>query len=151
MFDYEKIWRTVGHAFPGMKLENFGYQAQVLGMSLTTGAASNDQPMTFAAGSIVCVLSAAAQMSAQAASTQTRPGLDMFSFALTDNVLNRAIVGKAQAIASAVFGRDGNLAPFYPLIVKQSNTLLFSATNLTTSTITISFTAHVLVPLNINQ
>lgn len=154
MVDFEKIWRIASQNNPdfrGLKLSDMGYQCQVKNFTLTTGAASNDQPMTFAAGSVIGMLSGAAQVSAQAGTTALRPGLDMFSIAITDNILNRAIVGKAQSIASAVFGRDGTLAPFFPLIVTKQGTLNYSVTNLTTSTITISCTAHVLVPLNRNQ
>jgi hypothetical protein len=149
MIDVERAWARVSQTVAvGRKISDFIYQGLVKSFTLTTGQASNNQTVNFAAGAIILGIGAAAGPTAQAATQAAyRPGLDMFSVAIDYQSGGRALVGTDQAIASSVFGPGGDQFPAKEILVGIQGTLLYSLTNLTTSTILVTFTHHCLIPV----
>lgn len=148
MLDLERVWQRVSQApaLRGRNISDFIYQGLVLNLSLTTGAVASNQTQNFPSGAIILGVGAAAQVASQAATQTYRPGLDLFSVAIDYQTGGRSIVGTAQGIGSAVFGPYGDQFPRKEILVPTNATLVYSVTNLTTSTITVSFVHHCLVP-----
>lgn len=148
MLNVDRVWSRVSRRpdFQGKNLSNFVLQVINLNFTLTTGQLGAQTPVNLPAGMIVLGVIAAARMSAQAASTVQSAGLDMFSVAIDFQAQNRSVVGTAQGIGSAVFGPFGDQFPGKEIVVPIQGALLYTPTNLTTSTILITFAHHGLVP-----
>jgi hypothetical protein len=146
MQNIDRVWARQGVRFPGRKLANFRLQVITSTYTLASAAPALNQPVSFGAGAIVLGVLAAAQIISVAATQTTKPGLDMFSVACTYQADNRAVIGTAEAIASAVFGPHGDQFPALEIYLPQNTALIWQFTNLTTSTIQISLAHHCLLP-----
>jgi hypothetical protein len=146
MLNVDRVWARNAYRYAGKKLNQFRLQVITSAYNLATGAAAQNQAVAFGAGAIVIGVMAAAQLVAAAASQTTKPGLDMFSLSCIYQADNRSVIGTAEAIASSVFGQDGDQYPAMELFLPQNTALLYNFTNLTTSSILITLTHHALLP-----
>ena len=144
----DNVWRRVseGPLFRGRKLSDFVAQVITQNFTLATGAQSAQTPVQFGPGAVIYSIQAAAQPSAQAATQTYRPGLDLFSIAMSYQTTNRTIIGSSEAIGSSVFGTNNDQFPGMEIILPPNGTLLYSVTNLTTTTITVTIAHHCLMP-----
>lgn len=151
IYNINEIWQRISQRdeYRGkVKLSDLTYQGIPLKVSLTSGQAIVGTPINFSAGACIFGITAGAQMNGQAATVATRPGLDMFECQIQYQQ-QRYIVGNGNifAIGSSVFGTGMfNSFPGEELIVPTNGQLLYSVTNLTTSTIDVYFVHHVLIP-----
>lgn len=148
MLNIDRVWSRVSQLpqYRGKKLSDFILQDVTFSTQLTTGQALPNQPVIFPAGAIMVGARAGAEQNAVAATVVGRDGLDMFKLAIADQQTQRNIVGTAQAVASSVFGRFNDQFPAKEIIVPVNGGLLYSFTNLTTTTINIYLSHDCLVP-----
>lgn len=154
MLDWQRTWSQISgrDEFKGKRMEDFGYQAQVLRLTLTTLQVLSNQQQIFTNSAIVLGITAGADPTGLAAATQYRQyGLDLF--ALRCEWLNaRQIIGAgaSRAMASAVFGQ-GTAAqvPPSPLIMPSQATLMYELENLTSTTIEVFIVHHSMVPTRV--
>src|SRR5882757_1490507 len=148
MLNIDRVWSRVSQLpqYRGKKLSDFILQDVTYSTQLTTGQALANQPVIFPAGAILVGGRAGAAIPGVAATQTGRDGLDMFTVAIADQQTQRNIVGTTQMLASAVFGRFNDQFPAKEIIVPVNGGLLYSFTNLTTTTINIYFTHDCLVP-----
>jgi hypothetical protein len=146
MIDADRAWSRQAWRFPGKKLSDYRLQGITTAFTLTTGGTTQNQPVTFGAGSIILGICAAARPTAQAATQTYGPGLDLFSIAYVYQADSRSIVGQTEAIGTSVFGNLNDLFPALELVMPQNTAIQYNLTNLTTSTILITLTHHCLLP-----
>jgi len=115
---------------------------------MTTGQVLSNQVVTFPSGAIIVGIRGGSTIDATAAVSANvqRDGLDLFKLSIADQQTARAIVGTAQCMASAVFGRFNDQCPAKEIIVPKQGGLLYTFTNLTTSTLDLFITHDCLVP-----
>lgn len=143
-----EAWSRVSQLgmFAGRKLSQYILQSIVASFTLTTGQATPQTAVQFPAGMILLGVTPGAQVAGAAATQTYKPGLDMFSVSIDFAATNRNILGTAQAIGSSAFGVFGDQFPALEIVIPTNSSLLYSVTNLTTSTIGVTFTHHGLVP-----
>lgn len=143
-----EAWSRVSRLkqFAGADLKDYILQVINLNFTLTTGQASPSTPVQLPAGMILLGVCAAARPQTIAATTVYAPGLDLFQVAIDYQAQNRSVAGTSQGIGSAVFGPYGDQFPAEELVIPVQGALLYSVTNLTTTTILITFAHHGLVP-----
>lgn len=148
MLDIDRVWSRVSQLqqYRGSKLTDFMFQEITYASQLTSGQAIGNQPISFPAGAIIVGIRGGSNLDTAVATQTTRDGLDLFKLAITDQQNNRNIVGTSQVIASTVFGRFNDQCPAKEIIIPPSGGLIYSFTNLTTSTIDIFFAHDCLVP-----
>lgn len=157
MLNVNEVWARVSQlpAYRDRKLADFVIQAWDINQQLTTsagaGGTADNQPVTFAAGAIIVGIGGAARPNGQAATlADYAPGNDLYKISIADQQSNRSIIGRTRAIASSVFGNLNDLFPAKEIIIPTNGTLIYSFENLTTSTIDITITHHLLVPAAIS-
>lgn len=156
MLNVNEVWARVSQlpAYQGRKLADFVIQAWDINQQLTTSAGAggivDNQPVTFAAGAIIVGVGVAARPNGQAATQTYPPGGDLFKISIADQQSNRSIIGRTKAIASSVFGVFNDLFPAKELIIPTNGSLIYGFENMTTSTIDITITHHLLVPAAIS-
>jgi hypothetical protein len=148
MLNIDRVWSRVSQLkqYQGRKLSDFVLQQITFTSQMTSAQALANQVVLFPAGSIVVGIRAGATIDSAAGTQTQRDGLDQFKLSIADQQTARTIVGTAQALASAVFGRYGDQCPAKELIIPAQGGLIYSFTNLTTSTIDFSVTHDCLVP-----
>lgn len=149
MLDLERVWARVSQReeFRGRKLADYGIQVIETNFTLTTGQVSAATPVQFSGGAVILGVMAGARPSAVAATQTYAPGLDLFSLQLEyQGPGQRAIISGGAAMASSVFGQYGDQFPKKEIVLPVNSTLLYTLTNLTTSTILVTLSHHCLVP-----
>ncbi len=149
MLDIDRVWARCSQLplFAGKRFGDFGLQVVPVAFTLTTQQQSGGTPVNFPNGAIVVNIAAGARPSAAAAAQSYTYGLDLFSVAIQIQQ-GRYIVGPTAAMASSVFGQGvESVFPEKELILPTNSQLLYSVTNLTTTTIDVTIAAHCLVPL----
>jgi len=146
MIDADRAWARQGNRFPGRKLSDFVLQVIDLSVSLGNAAAAQNQTVNFGASAIILGVMAAAQPTAQAATQTYRPGLDLFSAALSYQATNRQIIGSVESIGSAIFGLYNDRFPGLEIVMSQNTSLAWNFTNLTSTSIQITLSHHCLMP-----
>jgi hypothetical protein len=148
MLNIDRVWSRVSQLpnYRGKKITDFILNQINYATQLTTGQASPNNVVTFPAGAIVVGVRAGACLDAAVATQTTRDGLDLFKLSIADQQTGRAISGTLQAMASAIFGRFNDQFPAKELIIPAQGGLLYSLTNLTTSTIDVFISHDCLVP-----
>lgn len=148
MLNVDRVWSRVSQlpGFKNRRLSEFIIQVINLNFTLTTGQVSASTPVNLPAGMVLLGVGAAARVSAQAGTQTQSPGLDMFSVAIDYQATARSIVGTTRGIGSSVFGPYGDQFPAKELVIPVQGSLLYTAENLTTSTILVTFAHAGLVP-----
>jgi len=145
MLDVDRVWARVSPRFPGLRLQDMRLQVITLSVTLGSQATAQNQAVPIGAGAVILGVEAAAQITAQAGTQTYRPGLDLFSVAMSYQADNRQIIGSSEAIGSSVFGVFGDQFPGYEIVLPQNTSLLYNFTNLTTSSIQITLGHHCLL------
>jgi hypothetical protein len=148
MLNIDRVWSRVSQLgqYRGKKLSDFILLNITAAYQLTNGQALPNQPVVFPSGAIVVGARAGANVDLTVGTQTGREGLDLFKLAIADQQTGRTIVGTAQAMASAIYGRYNDQFPAKELIIPAQGGLLYSITNLTTSTIDVFLTHDCLVP-----
>lgn len=148
MLNVDRVWSRVSQldAFKGKKLSQFILQVINLDFSLTAGQISPQTPVNLPAGMVILGVIAAAGVPANAPTTPTAPGLDMFKVAIDYQATSRSIVGTTRSRGSAVFGPFGDQFPGKELVIPIQGSLLYTVENVTSASINVSFAHHGLVP-----
>jgi hypothetical protein len=149
MLDVDRVWARVSQLppFQGMKLTDFGLQVFGQSFTLTSGQTSSVTPVQFANKSIILSIAAGARPDAAAAAQGYTDGLDMFRVACQIEG-GRYIIGTSALMASAVFAKGTESSfPAREIVLFQNTKLLYTVTNLTTTTIDVDIAHHVLTPV----
>ncbi len=147
MLNVDRVWaRQASKFMGGRKLTEYRLQVVTSTYTLQASASSQNNPVTFGAGALIVGVIAAAQPSGQAATTQYRPGLDLFTVNVAYQADNRLVVGSDQILGSALFGPFGDQFPAMELPMPQNTALVYNFTNVTSTAITISLAHHCLFP-----
>lgn len=149
MLEVERVWSRASQRpeYTGKKLaKDMVYQVIVQSFQLASQVVSQATPVTFSAGAIVFGIQAGADINAIVGTTIYRPGLDLFSATMTYQQ-GRAVV-TAAAIGSSLFGVEGNMMPGFELYFLAQQSIIYTVTNRTTSTINVDIAHHALVPLS---
>lgn len=148
MLNIDRVWSRISQLqqYRGKKLTDFMLQQITYATQLTNAQVVGNQVVTFPAGAIVVGIRGGSNLDLAVATQTTREGLDLFKLSIVDQQNNRSIVGAAQVIATAVFGPFNDQCPAKELIIPAQGGLIYSFTNLTTSTIDLYIAHDCLVP-----
>jgi hypothetical protein len=147
MISIDRAWARQSWRYPGKKLSDFRLQVITSTYTILANAQSQNQPVNFAAGALILGILAGASPTAQASTQTYRPGLDLFTCAITYQADNRYVVGTAEAHASAVFGQLGDQFPGLEMSMPQNSALIYSFTSLVgTQAILVTLAHHCLLP-----
>jgi len=147
MLNIDRVWaRQAGRFMGGKKLTDYRIQVITKTYSLQGSASSDNNPVDFGAGAVIIGVIAAAQISAAAATSIYRPGLDLFTVSTSYQADNRVVVGTSQILGSCLFGPYGDQFPGMEIPMPQNTALVYNFTNVTTTAITISLAHHCLMP-----
>jgi hypothetical protein len=145
MLNVDRVWARQAPRFPGQKLSGFRLQVITASYSISASGSSQNQAVSFGAGSVILGVIAAAQVTSQAATQQYRPGMDLFSVAISYQASNAQVVGSVEGIGSCVFGPYGDQFPGLEIVLPQNSALVYNFTNLTSSAIQITLGHHCLM------
>src|ERR1043165_8029430 len=136
VLNIDRVWSRVSQLdkYRRKKLADFILQNVTYAAQLTTGQVVANQVVAFPAGAIIVGGRAGAAAPGAAATQTYRDGLDMFTVSIADQQTQRNIVGTTQVLGSALYGRFNDQFPAKELIVPVNGGLLYSVTNLTTTT-----------------
>lgn len=151
MLNVDRVWARASQRpeFKNKRLQDFGYQGVVLRYNgLASGAGVQNQNANFPNGAIVLGICGGAMYLAQAAAPAVSSGLSMFALSV-EYQQQRQIVGTNAALASSVFGVNNDQFPSKELYIPTNGMIQYAFENLTSSTISIWITHHVLVPVNV--
>jgi hypothetical protein len=149
MIDVDRAWARVCQleAFRGAKLSDFGIQVVTQSFSLTSQQTSSVTPVNFPTKSIILNITAGARPNAAAAAQGYTDGLDLFRVVCQIEG-GRYIIGSVAAMASTIFGKGiASVFPARELPLLQNTKLLYTLTNLSTTTIDADISHHILTPL----
>jgi hypothetical protein len=146
MLNVDRVWARQAARYAGKKLSQFRLQVITASYALSGSATSQNQAVSFGAGAIIIGVIAAAQLTSQAGTQTYRPGLDLFSTAITYQANNTQIVGSSEGIGSSVFGPYGDQFPGLEIVLPQNSALVYNFTNLTSSALQITLAHHCLMP-----
>ena len=141
----DRVWARQAHKWGGKKLADFRIQVVTSTYALQANASSQNNPVTFGAGSIIIGVIAAAAPSGVAATTVYRPPLDLFTVSVAYQADNRVIVGTSEVLGSSLFGPYGDQYPGMEIPMPQNTALTYNFTNVTSTAIVISLSHHCLM------
>lgn len=145
----DRVWSRISQLsqYRAKKIQDFILLNITYAAQLTNAQVLSNQIVVFPAGGVIVGVRASATPDTQAATlAATRPGLDLFKLSIADQQTGRAIAGTTQALASAVFGVTGDQFPAKEIIMPAQGGLLYTFTNITSSTINIFISHDTLVP-----
>lgn len=147
MISPDRAWSRQSWRYPGKKLSDFRLQVINYATTLVAGGVSQNQPVNFGTGGIILGILAGAGPVAQTSLQTYRPGLDLFSMAVTYQADSRSIVGTSEALGSSVFGPFGDLFPALEMVMPQNSALLYNFTSLITGqSVLVTLAHHCLLP-----
>jgi hypothetical protein len=148
MPNIDRVWARASQRpeYRGKSLSQYTTQVIVQAFTLTGTQVSGQTAVLFPAGAIIGRVIAAFQPSGQAATQTYRPSLDIFDVAIDYQATNRSIVGITRGVGSSVFGPFGDEFPIKELYIPINGSLLYTVSNLTSSSIYGTFAHHCLVP-----
>lgn len=146
MLNVDRVWARQASKWGGRKLQDFRLQVVTASYTLQASASSQNNPVSFGAGSIILGVIASAQVASVAATVAYRPGMDLFTVNVSYQADNRVIVGTAEILGSSLFGVYGDQYPAFEIPMPQNTALVYNFTNVTTTAITISLAHHCLMP-----
>lgn len=146
MLNVDRVWARNAKRFPGQSLAGWRLQDVTAQFVVAANAASQGNPVNFGLNAIIIGIDATAAPNGQAATTQYRPGRELFTLTITYQADNRVIVGTAEVFASAVFGPYGDQFPGLEIVMPQNGSLIYNFTNQTSTAITITVSHQCLMP-----
>jgi hypothetical protein len=148
MLNADRVWSRVSQRpeYRGKNISQYTTQVIVQNFTLTSAQVSAQTAVIFPAGGIILGIIGEGQPSSQTATQTYRPGLDLFAVSIDYQATARNIVGTSRAIGTTVFGVMGDQFPGKEIIIPVNGALLYTVENLTTTTITVSFSHHSLTP-----
>lgn len=146
MLNVDRVWARQASKWGGKKLQDFRIQVISATYSIAGSGQSQNNPVNFGAGALILGVIAAAAPSAVAGTVAYRPGMDLFTVAISYQADNRVIVGTSEALGSCVFGPYGDQYPAFEIPMPQNTSLLYNFTNVTSTAITVTLAHHCLMP-----